>query len=643
MSSIQSHLDDIANAKEVVGSPAQRHALSTDGMERLKAFLLADSYAFTEIVAGHTDLIPEYHMPLSYAATGSTDKLIWVLTQSGFESYVIDQFRKEFAIRDILISRDRQLVDEALDWVSFRWSRGTFKSSVVTHGGATFTATNNPNSTARIIHAIDEKAWEFCEQIAATILSGTYRDLFPERLPPGKLNEQVTMKHITLGGRNIPSPQTTIQAGGYKSKDIAAHYDVWWVNDLVVGGEGGNATPVALPGVHGWLKSMTGFFMPMSRIRRRHEGNKWDDDDDDTWLTSGARARACLTIRVPIEVHDGEVVNILQRGTPTLPKLYPAAKIQQLQDSVLSDESDADGAKTWRCNYLLDPGAGGARIFPAAIVDDRDRWWMGPYEHPKAAKHAEFKERFLVARYKRDKEGYPVYGDKDARLAGKRIEPPKGENFRTWSDWRTLGKIVIHDPWVHLDRVGVLDPAWEDGGNNWAASIVGADSDMVMMELHTLSDTTGLDGWVEAVLELDARYKPRVWGFDNGAYQDAVIKNLMKTDKRLRRIRNRFEPVQHRNATKLSRMKAGLGEPLKMHRFLLDPSEGGQATRDELKKVRGVPKEKNGIPDALSMAPAVLRRRKSKEEQEEQARQIRAQAAAYRRSVDPALGVPLVA
>lgn len=614
--------------------------------------LLSDSYLFTKKICKHHDLIPELHMPLSYAACGLTDRLIEVLDAKGFDSYVTQRFRAELwkrGIRDWHTPDGWAAVDAALDFLNFRWFRGSFKSSTITHGAVTFLATVDPNFTIKITHAVDDKAWSFCEQIGATILSGTYRDFFPDRIPEGNLSKLITMKEITLGGRTISHPQTTVQASGYNTKDESAHYDTFFTDDLV---NEGNSSPQELKGVNRWLRGLPGFYMPTRRIRRREVGTKHEEDDDDTFLTSKAMAQECLTIRVPIEEHDGPVKNVLQRGKPTIPQMYTPERITKLQRHVLSDETEPDGVRSWLNNYLLLSRSASGRLFPPSLVDDPDRWWLGPFVHTKASQHK--MGRFIVARFRRDEEGNPIArrGCVIARHTGGRncACKPDGECKKAGGlldDWRSNAAVVAYCPWKDLDRVALVDPAWasrEDttrtsdrDPDNWAVSAVGTDPEMVGMQLETMSDTTGTEGWIEALAELDDFYRFRVIGFDASAMQDAVIKNLMVTDKRLRRLRSRMRAIRHAGS-KRAHMRAGLAEPLEMYTFLLRPDEEGNATRDELKGIRGMPSDKDGIADSLAMHRAVNKRSRSeKEKHDDEA------AAVNARRLDPILGIPVAA
>jgi hypothetical protein len=605
---------DQQDAAASASSMSRRHAMSTEQFDRFRAFLLGDSYAFAQIICGHTDLVPQLHMPLSYVACGLTDKLRTVLDASGFDSYVTRKIRRELLKRNIDWAVDASALDDQLDFVNIRWFRGSFKSSTITHAATLFMATVDPNRTIKITHAIDEKAWEFCEQIGETVRSGIFRDIFPDRLPDNP-NLEIGQKKITLGGRTISHPQTTIQAGGYTTKDTGGHYDTFITDDLVTEQ---NSSPNLLKGVHAWLRGMPGYYMQTRRVRRIHVGTKYDEDDDDKFLTSGKLESRCLTIRVPIEEYDTEITNILERGRPTIPQLYTKEKIQLLQDSVLSDERELDGARSWRCNYLLDAAAGGARLFPPSVVDDENRWWMGPYAYPKS----EYPDRFLVARYARDKEGRPL--DVKGGIASESGLPRK---------------VLTLDPWKDLDRVITVDPSWAEGGDNWAVSVIGYDAEGVAFQLETVSAESGMDGWIDALQEADKFYQPRVIGFDAHANQDAYITNLKRTDKRLARVRHRMVPIRHDGASKPMHIRAGLAEPLKMYRFLLDPSELGTPTRDEAKAYKGDKNSVDGILDSLAMGTAVMRRKRSQESAEERAAKVAAQERARRRTYDPVLGV----
>lgn len=640
----QQLLTEQRDAEEVLDSRGRRRSLSTTSFERLRALLLSDSYLFAKKICRHEDLIPDYHMPLSYAVCGLTDRLIE--TFDLFDNYVIDQFKNALRTRGIdwRTRAGYAALESALDYLYICWTRGSFKSSITTHASPAFLATRDQNLTIKITHAIDDKAWAFCDQIGKTVKTGLYRDIFPDRIPAEE-SRDITMKAINLGGRTISHPQKTINAGGYTSKDESGHYDTFITDDLVTEW---NTSPPELKQVDRWLRGMSGFFMPMRRIRRIHVGTKHEQGDDHDFLTTKDRATDCLTIKVPIEDHGTKlehVRDILKRGKPTLPLMFPAAVIPKVQRAVLSDETETDGVLKWCWNHLLIDSLGaGTRLFPPSLVDDPDHWWLGPFEHPKG--EMQRKGRFLVARYRRDEEGNPI-PKKNAV-----IFDAQGELV---PDWREKTSIVSYDPWTELDRVCLVDPAWasrdekeeKDRGfkdpDNWAVSAVGTDPELVAFQLETRSDKTGLDGWIEALAEMDDFYHFRVIGFDGAAYQDAVIQNLMVTDIRLRKLRSRMQKVPNNGGSKTARMREGLKHPMALFQFFLRPDSEGNATREELKNIRRLSTDIDGIADSLAMHRAVNRRTRSEEERKKGDQQAAAREAMRRREINPVLGVPTAA
>jgi len=638
-------IDDQEDAEAAIVSRDRRRSLSTGAFERLKAAILEDSYLFTKRICKHTDLVPEIHMPLSYMACGLTDRLIETLENPKLDGYVTRKLRLGFATRfsqfgarpwrtpegraeiDLLINGS--LMRPAI--LNFRLFRRLYKSSTITHGGTTFIATKDPNRTIKITHAIDPMAWAFCEQIAQTILSGTYRDFFPERIPDGDLTKLIGQKRITLGGRTISHPQKTIQAGGYNSTDEAAHYDTFVTDDLIT-----DLTSIAeMREVKKYMKRMTGFYMPTRVIRRLEVGTKHDEDDDDTEL---CKIPDCFTLRVPIEEHEGKITNILERGKPTCPQIFPSERITTEQEHVLSGEEDEDGYRVWWNQYLLSATGGTLRLFPPDMVDDPNRWWLGPYEHPNP--NWQKRGHFLVARFRRDKFGKPVRNPKRPP-----IYDAKGELLE---DWRQNADIISYDPWQELDRAILVDPAWSEQKftDNWGVSCIGQDPDGVKFQLETLSDRSGVEGWINALVYVDEIWHPRIIGFDGAANQDAYIQHLIKTDRRLRRMASRMTKVKQMRGIKAVRLKEAVAEPMNVYRFLLAPPYrdsrgadrfGGNITRQELKLIKSTPKnevaDQDGIADTLAMAGSVLRA----------ARRIDAEpkAVAPRVSIDPILGIPV--
>lgn len=586
-------------------------------------------------------------MPLSYMACGLTDRLIETLENPKLDGYVTRALRRAFSVRFIGFGgagvrpwntpEGRAEIDLLINGsvmrpaiLNFRLFRRLYKSSTITHGATLFIATNDPNKTIKITHAVDPMAWAFCQQIALTVLSGTYRDFFPDRIPDGDLSKLIGQKRITLGGRTISHPQTTIQAGGFNSKDEAAHYDTFVTDDIVTD----NSEISEIREVIKYMKRMTGFYMPTRAVRRLEVGTKHDEDDDDTFLST---IQHCFTLRVPIEEHEGKVTNILERGTPTCPEIFPSERITTEQDHVLSGDQDDDGYRVWWNQYLLSATGGTLRLFQPDVVDDPDRWWMGPYEHPNP--NWQKRGHFLIARFRRDKQGKPLRNPKKPAIYG--------ADGQLLADWRENAEIVSYDPWIDLDRAILVDPAWSEREftDNWAVSCVGQDSEDVKLQLETLSETSGIEGWIAALAYLDEIWHPRVIGFDGNATQDPFIQNLMKTDKRLRRIASRMFKVKQSNQNKAIRLQEGVAEPLKVYRFLLAPPYrtkagvdrfGGNITRQELKLIKSSPKrsvrtDQDGIADSLAMSGSVLRGAR---------KAVEAPVVVPRRPIDPILGVP---
>lgn len=630
------------DASATLESGTRRRSLSTTAHEQLRVLLLSDSYLFAKQVCKHKDLVPNIHMPLSYLVCGLTDRLIETLDMPQLDSYVTRKLRHELWRRNIDWKKPegRKKLDELINGtlihpaiLNIRMSRRFFKSSVITHAATLFLATVDPNETIRITHAVDLKSWEFCEQIGKTVQSGIYRDLFPDRIPDGDLSRLISQKRITLGGRTISHPQTTIQAYGCETKDEAAHYSTFVNDDIVT--EEVASQPESLRYRLKWMKGLTGFYMPTRRIRRLEVGTKHDEDDDDSMLVR-MPPEECLTLRVPIEEHTGKITNVLQRGVPTCPELFPPEKITAEQAHVLSGEEDEDGYRTWWNQYLLSATGGTLRLFPPEIVDDPDRWWLGPYEHPNDAWAK--KGRYLIARYDRDFEGRPI------PKPDQKIYNDKAELLE---NWRANARVLSYDPWTDLDRVLLIDPSWSDNieSDNWGASCVGQDTENVRMQLETCSDITGLEGWVTALLYLYEKWQPRVWGIDATAAQDPFIENVLSTDRRLRKIRSRMVKIHHTKTAKAMRLHEGVAQPLMAYRFLLAPPYrdgqgvdqfGGNITRDELKAIKSTPKhavrtDQDGIADSLAMAPSVIRT----------ARRASIPPPASRRANDPYLGIPI--
>lgn len=644
--SMSQHMSDLASAGEAVDRLAVRHAMSNEKLAELQNFLLGDAYAMTYLVCRHRELVPEVHMAMCYASAGQAQRLAWLLTQSGFDGYIIEQYREECRFRGIELGEPGAIgkLDVALNWVQFRDPRGVFKSSAITHGGAVAEATADPNTTLFITCAKDEKAWELVRQIGETVTSGIFRDLFPHRVPVAA--RDISKEKVTMGGRTISHRQTTIQGSGYLSKEIGGHGDRFRTDDLVVRGARGNDTPEALVGVRKHLSGMQGFHMLTRRVRKIHTGTMAVEGDDYHWLTERTRRRLCMTFYHPIEVHETPPANIFVRGTPTMPTFLPKEKIDEIQAGVVTSELEVEGVEDWLCDYMLVPASRGGALFAEEVMNDQDHAWLGPFKHPHSDRTPivnglpQGECRFLVARIARDEHGKPK--DKNGRALDTKID-----------GWRSSVAVVSFDPWTDLDRIVTVNPTWTAGARLWAATATGVDSDGVRYQLETRSGDDGVFGWSVALDELAKIYLPRRIGLEAKALHDPVIQNAFRADGRLRAHRGRVIGVELSSSTQESRVRASVAEPLRAYRWMLLPIRvdgdsgaagdfGSVATRRELLKYRSGADTSWPILDSLAMTGALIERVRTREEREEARRASLDREARYHRSVGE-FGVPNVA
>jgi len=646
--SMDQHMSDMGSAGDAVDSLAVRHAMSTAKLAELQNFLLGDAYAMTYLVCRHRELVPEVHMAMCYASAGQAQRLAWLLTQSGFGGYIIEQYREELRFRGIELGEPGAIakLDLALNWVQFRDPRGVFKSSAITHGGAVTEATLDPNTTAFITCAKDDKAWELVLQIGETVTSGIYRDLFPHRVPVAA--RDTSKEKIRMGGRTISHRQVTIQGSGYLSKEVGGHGDRFRTDDLVVRGPRGNDSPEALVGVRKHLSGMQGFHMLTRRVRKIHTGTMAVEGDDYHWLTENTRRRLCMTFHHPIEVHETPPANIFVRGTPTMPTFLPVERIDEIQAGVVTSELEVEGVEDWLCDYMLVPAARGGALFAEEVVNDQDRAWLGPYASPRTMPmpaapppiaSGVVTARFLIARIKRDEKGAPQ--DKNGKALDVKLD-----------GWRGSVAIESFDPWTDLDRILTVNPTWTSGARLWAVTATAVDPDGVRYQLETRFGDDGVFGWAVALDEMAKTYLPRRIGLETRALNDPVIVNAMRTDERLRAHRGRIIGVDLQSSTQESRIRAAVAEPLRAYRWMLLPVKvegaadakdfGAVATRRELLKYRSGADTPWPILDSLAMTGALLERVQTREQRAEARRSQLDSDARYRQSIG-SLGVPSAA
>lgn len=568
--------------------------LPADQFTSLKQWYLDDPFAFAKDICGHRDLTNQFHRPLIYLAGGCVDQLLPLLNDPSFDSFIVRAIRSNLERRRIDwnspegIQRFRSL----LDFVSILIYRGAGKSSSITHATTLWRMTRDPNETIALISATDDKAWSFMRQIRETILSDAYRAFFPERIPD-RIDKILTEKRITLNGRTVSSPEPTLMGQGYKSNWIGTHFNRFVIDDLV---GLNNCSPTELTGVREFLAFLPGLYMPeITRpVSRTHVGTRYDEEDDAGLLS---RIEACFQVEIPIEVHKGPILSLTQKGEPTNPEWHPRAKIDVLRETIINDPEQ--GPQSWRYNYLLNPSAGGARIFPPEFVDSQ-KYRKVPTKDGKS---------FLVQ--------LP-----DLNSEGEQLRTKEGAL-----------KFLLRDP-MRIYRVIGCDQAFSEDGDDWAVSVVAMDERGNRIQLETRTGK-GHSRMREAVSYLNEVWRP-VWvGLEKGAAQETVI-DLMKEDAKFASMRSKIVPVTHGSKSKEYRLRNNVAENLRMRRLWIDPDD--PVTPREMKDYRPGPKAKDNILDSLSIAEHLLKRVAKAEGEDGWHARIRRSQARRRREIDPDLG-----
>jgi len=639
--SMTQHLSDLESAGEAVDRLAVRRAMSSDKMAELRRFLISDAYAMTYLVCRHRDMVPEVHMAMCYASAGQAQRLAWLITQSGFEGYVIDRFRAACASRAIDPRTSDGIVklDRALDWQNHRWARRWYKSSAITHGGTVVEATVNPNTAILIVCAKEDKAHQLVAQAGETVQSGIYRDIFPDRVP--KSSRDVSAAGgIIMAGRNVSAREKTIQGTSYVTREISGHYPTIRTDDIVIrdvrgGIIGGGADGPAIR----WLHGMGGMRVTGKRQRRIHVGTiNALEDDDHAWLTFKRRNRLVMSFVVPAETYKDGVYpdDVFERGTPTAPTFFNEAAITEALEETVADETEYSGVEAFRSDFWLAPSpASSGRLFTDDAINDPDRTWMGPYAIPDKKLLEREPFRFLLGRIERDADGDPITKNTKKTKLDVAAE-----------DWHTRASIVTFDPWSDMDRIVTLNTTWASGAKNWALTVTAVDPLLTHYQLETRAGESGMDEWATVLRDIDKLYKPRVIGIDRKAFADSIVQNALATDLRLTRLHRKVVAVDQSDASQESRIRAGVSELLKSHRLMLlapsdDPNDYGAAiTRKEMLMFRADSEKTWPILESFAMVCALVRPVLSREQRKALALTQKEAAARYASSIDPRLGVP---
>jgi hypothetical protein len=102
--------------------------------------------------------------------------------------------------------------------------------------------------------------------------------------------------------------------------------------------------------------------------------------------------------------------------------------------------------------------------------------------------------------------------------------------------------------------------------------------------------------------------------------------------------------------SKQAAIRNSVAEPLRMYRWLLAPETpaheydaGARIARDEMKGYKPIKEAVDGILDSMSKVDALYRRKKDPDTKKEIAERNAAAERRFRQSIDPVLGVPMVA
>lgn len=520
--------------------------LSNEEVNLFKQHFLNDSYDLTKFICKHRDLVDSYHRPLSYLATHSTEKLASLLLRDEYPSYVLEQIREECHEKGVF-EDDPDFVrklDYAIDFVNLRLFRGSFKSSVVTHGGNVHILTKYPNFTNALMASGDDPAIEFNSQIRETLRSDIYQQLFPERVPKpesGKLADLWTQSRLFMGGRTISHPQWNIEAQGFLSEWTRMHFNRLNTDDIV----GERTLESELPEIERRLKGISGLYMLKKRIWRVHVGTVWYPADDHYHLK---KIDKMFTIEVPIEIFpEGQPDDLTVRGIPTCPELFETEGISaeeaitNLQNEIYSKDETGAGEAAWSRNYLLNAGLGGAVVFPPHLIS------MSKY-----LARGETNEGYEVGVPKKNKFGEYLYEDPEKRYLA-----------REWQKLHAGGFAFYFG----------VDPAFStsNSADDWAIAVIAVDPSGRYF-VPAVYRGKGWHNLVDRLCEKAPLWNVRKIGFEKQTAQE-VINDAMKWNPKFRRIARLIELFTTGNKSKEDRIRALVASNMAAGRMFLNPKE----------------------------------------------------------------------
>jgi hypothetical protein len=583
------------DAAEVARSRAAVNALSTAAFERLQAFYLGDAFEFSVVICGNEDLTEDFHRPIIYLMDLDVANLVPILNDPRQNSFAVRAIRNEIRRHgvDWNAPNGHQRLFELLLFQDHRLFRGSGKSTLA-HAVDLKRGTIDPNLSAVIFSAAEDRAISFSRMIRDVILSDRYRQLFPHRFPEDE-SKDLTEKRIRLKGRTIGSPQATFEAWGYLSRYTGSHWGRFSVDDLMIAE---NAADQPAETVNRFLSGMESLNEPGIRrpIERLHVGTRYREDDDHVTL----RNAGAFSLVIPIEEHDGYVQDITVRGKPTH-SWFPSSKIAAMQQKVLADPDE--GAISWRANQLMDATAGDAKMFPDWLVKSAQFEWR------------EIDGKRYVTRRLWNPDGSPKKDENGEQAYLPPIHPSK------------------------LDRVFGCDLATSTEGwaDEWAICCLGRDREDYEYELDVMSGK----GWeaFENTLEfMYDLYRPRKIAMEKAGTFDATV-NLMKQKGRFQRMSSRIEMVPVTNKSKEFRILNNVAERMKMRRLLGNPED--IATQDQKRRFKPGKNATDDRLDAISVA-TVISRRSARTDDYDPDEAAKRQQMRMRRLTDPFTGVPLL-
>ncbi len=539
--------------------------LSASDFQLLKQHLKTDPFDFARVICNYTIINDTFHRPLAYILGQCVDKLVALLNNPTFSSFVLSALRVELQLRGIDWNspQGRAQLAELLRFINIRFYRGSAKSSLGTHSTLLWFATNDPNETIALMTVNDDGAHAFCRQIRDTLQSDLYRLFFPERIPEGDLSKLWTEQRLWLGGRTISHPQWTIEARGFTSSWARTHFNRFFTDDIVTEA---NCSPTELAKVHRNLGNMRGLYMPELAgrpVARHHLGTVYDEMDDHWFLR---KIKHCLTLVMPIEVYpNGMPETITERGIPTNPEWHPLSEIEKICEEVSGDPKQ--GPLSYKRNFWLDPTAGvGDRLFSPNLVE---------------------------------KSKYRLVEKSSVRYAvRKRIVKEQLEDY-------------FCNPFREMGIVLGIDPAFsaESTADLWAITALGTDFEEVHYQLETVAGQ-GFENLKAHMRAMILRWKPRAVGYERAGAQEQNFKTLLEYDRFFRRYATIFTSVSHENNAKDTRLINQVRDPMTIGKLLLCP-EAHDLLNEMMAYVPG-PRAKDNRIDSLAIAMSVARRGRGK-------------------------------